>query len=382
MMKNIKTLFIMIALVGTALGASAQNTALKIGTNPTTKNASAVLELESTNKGFLAPRIPLLSNTDVVTIPAPATGLLVYNTGVSTLKYVGYVFWNGTEWRSLDNSPTNPSITALNCAGVISLSNSFTSGVAYSGTVQVPYTNGNGGSYTQGTPIVQNGLTFTLNPGTLAVGSGLLVYTVTGTPNFSSPTTISVPITFLGNTCNIVLGENGSSFAVGQIKSARIIVPISPFKTNGGSRNMMTGVNASNISTTNRQAAYEKASASEQAKFIIIKGLRLDFMESTVDGQTCPKFYNTTGANITYNLSALSTNDRNIGGNGTTIVSNYYSYFIDGNDDFATSVGPGGGIEYVNAMLTFPDGEWYNVTFHATIDTSNYYFYMTAQRLN
>ena len=43
-----------------------------IGTN--TPHTSAALEILTSNKGFLAPRIALLSNTDVVTISSPATG--------------------------------------------------------------------------------------------------------------------------------------------------------------------------------------------------------------------------------------------------------------------------------------------------------------------
>lgn len=56
---------------------------VKIGNNPTTINASAALEIESTNKGFLPPRVSLSSSTDGTTIPNPATGLVVYNTNAN-----------------------------------------------------------------------------------------------------------------------------------------------------------------------------------------------------------------------------------------------------------------------------------------------------------
>ncbi|MEK7225856.1 MAG: hypothetical protein AAB221_09255, partial [Bacteroidota bacterium] len=75
---------------------------VKIGNNPSTIDANSLLELESTNKGFLAPRVTLTSLTSVSplsgTVPA---GMLVYNSAGS-LTY-GYYYWDGTEWKKLEN---------------------------------------------------------------------------------------------------------------------------------------------------------------------------------------------------------------------------------------------------------------------------------------
>ena len=49
------------------------------------------MEVESRNKGLLPPRVQLISGTDRVTIPAPATGLVVYHTGISTMDAGIYV---------------------------------------------------------------------------------------------------------------------------------------------------------------------------------------------------------------------------------------------------------------------------------------------------
>jgi hypothetical protein len=79
---------------------------VKIGNNPSTIDTNSLLELESTNKGFLAPRVTLTSITSVSpltgTVPA---GMLVYNSAGS-LTY-GYYYWNGTEWKKLDNGIDN-----------------------------------------------------------------------------------------------------------------------------------------------------------------------------------------------------------------------------------------------------------------------------------
>lgn len=179
-----------------------------VGIGTATPNNSALLDLTASNKGILVPRVALTSINDQVTIPSPATGLMVYNTGEGSLTYKGFVFWNGTEWRSLNNDTTaNPSVAALNCNGASIFPLTFVSGVAYSGTLTVPYSGGNGGSYTAVPSFTQNGLTFTLNPGSLNYGNGTISYSVSGVPNFTSPTSIPVPISFLGTNCSVSIGE-------------------------------------------------------------------------------------------------------------------------------------------------------------------------------
>lgn len=78
---------------------------VKIGDNPNTINANSLLELESTNKGLLPPRVTL-QNVDSVTpltAPVPA-GMLVYNNGGALA--VGYYAWNGTKWvGTMGNQP-------------------------------------------------------------------------------------------------------------------------------------------------------------------------------------------------------------------------------------------------------------------------------------
>lgn len=81
------TKWILIALmVWTSSTLMAQN----VGINETgaAPDPSAMLDIVSANKGFLAPRLP-----DHTIIAAPATGLLVYNTTTST-----FWFFNGTIW--------------------------------------------------------------------------------------------------------------------------------------------------------------------------------------------------------------------------------------------------------------------------------------------
>jgi hypothetical protein len=74
-----------------------------IGTN--TPHASAALEVLTTNKGFLAPRVALTSNSDVATIASPATGLMIYNTATAgtspNVVVPGYYYYSGLKWERL-----------------------------------------------------------------------------------------------------------------------------------------------------------------------------------------------------------------------------------------------------------------------------------------
>ena len=91
MKKLILLFFVIISL-------SELNAQTGIGT--TTPHASAKLEVNATNKGFLPPRVTLTSVTDAATIPSPATGLLVYNVGSAGLQ-AGYYYWNGSSWSTI-----------------------------------------------------------------------------------------------------------------------------------------------------------------------------------------------------------------------------------------------------------------------------------------
>lgn len=94
-MKKYIILFLLISL----------RAACQTGIGTTTPNASAKLEVYSTNKGFLPPRIALTGASDASTIASPVAGLLIYNTataGTAPANVIpGYYYWNGTSWVQL-----------------------------------------------------------------------------------------------------------------------------------------------------------------------------------------------------------------------------------------------------------------------------------------
>lgn len=100
----------LIAFVLITICAQAQ---VKIGNNPATINSNSLLELESTNKGFLPPRVALDSISSVApltgTVPA---GMLVFSSGGTVAD--GYYFWNGTQWNILATTNTSFVIKTTN----------------------------------------------------------------------------------------------------------------------------------------------------------------------------------------------------------------------------------------------------------------------------
>lgn len=70
-----------------------------------TPDASSMLEVRSTNKGLLIPRVALTGTTSASPITSPATSLLVYNTATAGTApnnvTPGYYYWTGTKWMRL-----------------------------------------------------------------------------------------------------------------------------------------------------------------------------------------------------------------------------------------------------------------------------------------
>nr|WP_199159037.1 hypothetical protein [Pedobacter sp. ASV2] len=220
-----KTLYFLLLFSVVKINANAQ---LAIGT--TAPDDSALLELNSGTKGFLPPRVALKSSIDVTTIANPATGLLVYNLGTAALKVVGYIYWDGTQWKKIDGLVTsNPSIATIDCTKATIEAPSYTANVPYTGTLSIPYTGGNGASYPAGAVITSTGvtgLTATLQAGTLAMGNGNLTFRITGTPSLSSPSTASfvLPAMF-GLSAGCVATVGSGYIGIGQTITAAYSIP-------------------------------------------------------------------------------------------------------------------------------------------------------------
>ena len=103
-------LLILAIFLTISVSFKAQN--IGINTTGATPNLSAMLDIVSTSKGLLIPRLALTSNIDATTITSGnVTSLLVYNTTAassgSTAVYPGYYYWNGSKWVAFGGSGGN-----------------------------------------------------------------------------------------------------------------------------------------------------------------------------------------------------------------------------------------------------------------------------------
>jgi hypothetical protein len=165
---------------------------VKISTSGGNPDASAGLEVDFNNKGFLPPRMTTAQRN---AIASPADGLIIFNTttGCPNYRHDG----NWYEWCGIFIGE----ITTLNCISAINNGTLASSVSATNVSSQISYTGGNGGSH-NGQTVVSTGvtgLTAKLDAGTFALGSGTLTYTITGTPNGSG--TASFALNIGGQTC-------------------------------------------------------------------------------------------------------------------------------------------------------------------------------------
>ncbi|MFZ4398758.1 MAG: FISUMP domain-containing protein [Bacteroidales bacterium] len=78
------------------------NAQVKIGDNPTVLDSSAILELKSSSKGLLIPRMTQAERNSIL---SPATGLMIFQTD----SISGFYYYNGNAWTSIGGGIANES---------------------------------------------------------------------------------------------------------------------------------------------------------------------------------------------------------------------------------------------------------------------------------
>lgn len=106
--KGYKIIFA-ICLTLVTFGAQAQ---MKVGDNPQTINPSAVLDLESNNRGLLLPRVALTATAAAAPLVAHVAGMTVYNTVTAgsgaTAVAPGYYYNDGDQWVRIASNTDIP----------------------------------------------------------------------------------------------------------------------------------------------------------------------------------------------------------------------------------------------------------------------------------
>ena len=90
-----KHLFLVLSIVLIGLNTQAQ-----MGIGTATPDAAAQLDVSSTSKGFLAPRMTKTERDAITTVTAASKGLLIYQTDNTP----GFYYYDGTSWTSLASS--------------------------------------------------------------------------------------------------------------------------------------------------------------------------------------------------------------------------------------------------------------------------------------
>ncbi len=193
---NSRTLLFCITLVVNTLYLSAQT-----GIGTTTPHASAKLEVNATDKGFLPPRVTLTSSSDNSTIPNPATGLLVYNTGNNAGLVAGYYYWNSANWATIATA-TGSGVYASFMRG--SRTAGQTTGIGAGGLV----------AFSQIDNVAGQDISLNTSTGQITLAAGKTYRLLAQVPNFQSSNADTRPqFIWYNETNSSYLGSSSSAYS-------------------------------------------------------------------------------------------------------------------------------------------------------------------------
>jgi len=133
-MRIIRLLSVSIIMIYSVIGL-AQN--VGINTDGSTPDNSAMLDVKSTSKGLLIPRMTEVQKTAIST---PATGLIIYQTDATE----GFYYYNGSAWTQIGASGGSGTVTS------VATGTGLTGGpVTTTGTISLATSGVTAGSYTR-----------------------------------------------------------------------------------------------------------------------------------------------------------------------------------------------------------------------------------------
>jgi hypothetical protein len=198
------------------------------GIGTTTPNAAAKLEIASTDKGILIPRMTKVQR-EAITLPAAANGLMVYQTDDVSGFYVNSSTTTTVSWTRVNSNWTRSGNDIAYSAGNISTSGALTGGNVNSSTisgfaanvtsisVNYPLTAADNGKILQSTAssaitvTIPTGLPTGFNCTVVQMGAGQITFSGTYVNRTGFSKTASqysvVSILHLGSNSIIVTGE-------------------------------------------------------------------------------------------------------------------------------------------------------------------------------
>jgi hypothetical protein len=104
----------------------------QVGIGTTSPDPNSILDIQSSNKGLLIPRVSLSGLNDFSPLSGSTEGLLVYNT--NTAIGSGFKFWNGSHWSGMSSTKIDFEDTSFlnNPLYIDSTNGSTAGGILYS----------------------------------------------------------------------------------------------------------------------------------------------------------------------------------------------------------------------------------------------------------
>ena len=177
MKNNLKLNILFLLILFSTFAQVKRTSTLQVGnTSSNSLNSSSALQLDSTTKGFLPPRMTLEQRN---AINAPVKGLTIFNTSLNCLEW-----YDGSSWfNSCENNSSGGTaiISSYSCSSGVSLGtmtlNTLVNGVTQTITATVTKT----GTYNIST-LNSNGVLFSASGIFTALGDQTVTLTATGTP--------------------------------------------------------------------------------------------------------------------------------------------------------------------------------------------------------
>lgn len=164
----------------------------QVGINTTTPDPSSILDVSSTDRGILLPR---MTSTERDNIASPAEGLFIFNTDSTCFQY-----YKGTSWSEcLGEAPTN----SLDCGSPVS-NGTFATGtpLTINNSITIQVLVNVAGPYSITTNTV-NGYSFSGSGVFTNAGLTPVTLTATGTPIITHTDTFTITMAGSSNTCTV-----------------------------------------------------------------------------------------------------------------------------------------------------------------------------------
>jgi trimeric autotransporter adhesin len=309
-----KSLFFIFFSVLFLSKANAQS--LAINTDGSTANASSILDVKSTDKGVLIPR---MNKTERNAIGSPATGLLVF---VNAPDTVGFSYYNGSSWVWIASGNYATDTTAWKLTGNSNATSQTFVGTTNDTALRFRIRNIQSGiidSSTQNTALGYEALRISSNPGTAntAFGFGAGKLQSTGTSNV-----------IMGRNALSATGSSSQNVAIGDSAMGNAIWS---FGNTAVGYQTLKNLDGRFLYTFNTAIGYASQNAATGNTDPTVSSLN-----TSVGGYSMAD--NVTGKNNTaIGVSALRFNDSSA--NNTAIGMNALAYHKRNGDSYNVAVG-------------------------------------------